>query len=83
MKNLLFILLVFMSSCASTLYDNIRMVNDYSEEMRILKNNFPEVYELYKNGDVVIDKIFYYTHKKTGKEMTHIQYHYRLNRYNR
>ena len=63
------------------IYDNIRMVDDYSEKMRILKYGFPEVYELYKNGEVVIDKIFHYTDQNTGKEMTHIDYHYRSKRY--
>ena len=84
MKNfLIFVMVILMTSCASMIYDNIRVVDDYSEQMSILKYGFPEVYEMHKNGVVIIDKIFYYTDKKTGKEKTHIEYHYRYNEYNR
>jgi hypothetical protein len=56
---------------------NVVEVKDYSEKMKILKYGFPEVYDLYKSGAVILDEVYTYTDRKTGKEKTHISYHYR------
>ena len=34
--------------------------------MRLVRENFPEIYNLYINGNVVIDKVYTYDNKKTG-----------------
>ena len=79
MKKLLvlFFIAITLNSCASLLYKNYRPVTDYREEMELVRTNFPEVYEMYKNGEVIIDEVFEYTDKKTGGERVHISYHYR------
>lgn len=67
--------LIVLSSCANLKY-NYRQVNDYGEKMELVKNNFPEVYRLYTNGDVVIDKVYTYDDYQ-GEPQVHISYHYR------
>ena len=44
--------------------------------MELLQSNFPEVYGLYKHGDVVLDDVFEYN-DKNGTPKVHISYHYR------
>lgn len=79
MKKLIviFIIIVTLSSCASLYYKDYRLITDYSERIVLVKDNFPEIYNLYRNGDVIIDEVFKYTDKSTGKERVHISYHYR------
>lgn len=50
-------------------------VRDYRERIELIKTNFPEIYELYRHGEVVIDDV--YTYLKDGNEKVHISYHYR------
>lgn len=77
-KIVLLLFTCLLMSCA--MYNditNVVEVKDYSEKMKILKYGFPEVYDLYKSGAVILDEVYTYTDRKTGKEKTHIGYHYR------
>ena len=51
------------------------MIRDYSERIELIKTNFPEIYELYRRGEVVINDV--YTYEKDGHEKVHINYYYR------
>ena len=71
MKKLIFLLLIVIgfSSCVShKIY-----ISDYSEKIRIVKNSFPEIYDLYRKGEVIIESV--YRDTKDGK--MHIEYYYR------
>ena len=46
---------------------------DYTEEMRVAKDLFPEIYELYRQGQVEIKQIVY----DTVTEQYDIQWRYR------
>jgi hypothetical protein len=59
---------------ASCIY-NHKYITDYSEQTRIAKEYFPEIYNLYRQGDVIIESI--YLDLDTGKY--HISYRYRNN----
>jgi hypothetical protein len=50
-------------------------VRDYSARIELIKTNFPEIYELYCRGAVIIDDV--YTYEKDGTERVGINYHYR------
>lgn len=50
-------------------------VRDYGKRIELVKTNFPEIYELFCHGSVVIDDV--YTYEKDGKERVNIKYHYR------
>ena len=52
-----------------------RSVRNYSELMELLKSNFPEIYTLYVQGQIVLDDMYEYT--KDGQPKVHISYHYR------
>jgi len=58
-----------MSSCTT----NRRYINDYSERIALVRMNFPEIYRLYCNGSLIIDKV--YIDDKTNK--VHVSYRYR------
>lgn len=76
MKKIVFVfVIVLVTSCASLNQTNKVVVKDYSEQMSLLKVNFPEIYEQYKNGQVDIDEIYTYTDKKTGHQRVNIKYH--------
>ncbi len=60
-------------SCAT----NRVYIKDYSEKIRIVKENFPEVYELYRNGNVMIEDV--YINKKDFNY--HVNYRYIPYRY--
>lgn len=47
-------------------------IRDYDEQMRIAKTYFPELYELYRNGTIIIAEVYLDT--KTNKY--HILYKY-------
>lgn len=64
---------LFMFFSCSTKYT---ILYDYSERMEAVKANFPEIYQLYIQGDVVIDYVYKYE-KKDGKSGVRISYHYR------
>ena len=70
---LLFITII-LNSCSIT---NLVYVRDYGERMRLVRVNFPEIYNLYINGNVVIDEVYTYDDKKTGTPRVHVSYRYR------
>ena len=74
MKKFIFILglLVVLVSCSTKTYT----ISNYSEQMEVLEEHFPEVYNLYQRGNVIIDRVYYYE-KKDGRSGTRVQYHYR------
>lgn len=53
---------------------NKEYITNYSEKMEVLRSNFPEIYNLYCNGKVVIDEMYYYK-TKDGEPKIHIEYH--------
>ena len=64
---LLFSVITIFSSCSVIKKTHIR---DYSERIELIKTNFPEIYELYRRGEVVIHDVYTY-------EKVHINYYYR------
>lgn len=67
-----------MQSCGileSLIYSNRTYIEDYREKMDLVERNFPEIYQLYREGEVVIDEV--YTYERDGSEKVHIDYHYR------
>ena len=58
---LLFSVITIFSSCSVIKKTHIR---DYSERIELIKTNFPEIYELYRRGEVVINDV--YTYEKDG-----------------
>lgn len=50
-------------------------IKDYSERTRLMRLNFPELYELYCKGQIIVDDVYTYT--KDGEEKVHISYRYR------
>ena len=80
MRKLFFVLALSISalafqSCASVKTNKV-YINDYNEQMNIVKVNFPQIYDLYIQGKVIIDGVYTYTIKKTGEERVHISYRY-------
>lgn len=53
---------------------NSVLITDYSEQMSTVKIHFPEIYELYINGKVVIDYVYEY--EKDGRPKVGIQWHH-------
>lgn len=51
-------------------------ITDYGEQMEVLKENFPELYELYCNGKIVINAIYEYV-ADNGNLKYHISYYHR------
>ena len=78
LKKILVILIsvLMLCSCASIFYMDYKPVNDYSSQMELLQENFPEVYNLYRNGDIILNEMFMYT-GENGEPRVHISYHYR------
>ena len=50
-------------------------VRDYAQQIQLVKDNFPEIYDMYRQGIVVIVNV--YTYEKDGKAKVGITYHYR------
>ena len=73
MKRLILLLLFFavLTSCSETR----TYIRDYGKQIELVKTNFPEIYDLYRRGSVIIDDV--YTYEKDGKERVGIHYHYR------
>ena len=65
----------FMSSLFGYHFDHYdkEYITEYSEKMEVLRSDFPEIYNLYCNGKVVIYEMYYYK-TKDGERMTHIEY---------
>lgn len=59
MKKIVFVvmMMVLITSCASLNEKDRIVIRDYNEQMSLLKENFPEIYEQYKNGLIVIEKV--------------------------
>ena len=82
-KIVLFILSVLMiTSCATTQNPTYSVrdtkpkkvyVKDYSEQMHLLKINFPEIYKLLCDGKVILEKMYKY-YDKNGTEKVHVSY---------
>ena len=73
MKKLVFLfvsVLVFMSCATNRVY-----VRNHSERMRLVMTEFPEIYRLYCNGDVVIDQVVIINHN--GERNVRVLYRYR------
>ena len=76
-KIVLFLMIsIIFSSCAEMYEMNKIVIKDYNYQMRLLRINFPEMYEQYKNGIIIIDEIYTYTDKKTGEEKVRVKYHH-------
>lgn len=73
MKKIILALFVALFSSCTT---SIKAIKDYSERMMVLERDFPEIYHLFKNGDVIIDNVYYVT-KKDGSVTSNVSYHYR------
>ena len=73
MKRLILLLLFFavLTSCSVTR----TYIRDYGKQIELVKTNFPEIYDLYRRGEVVINDV--YTYEKDGHEKVHINYYYR------
>lgn len=52
-----------------------RKIRDYNEQMRVLRENFPEIYDLYKQGKVVLSSVKVYVKRKTIRY--NIEYYHR------
>ncbi len=50
-------------------------IRDYDKQIELIKTNFPEIYDLYRRGSVIINDV--YTYEKDDKERVHISYYYR------
>lgn len=75
MKKLILLLSVVTVLTACSVVVKRTYVRDYREQIELIKTNFPEIYDLYRQGAVIIDDV--YTYEKDGKGRVHIQYHYR------
>ncbi len=74
MKRVLFIL--FISFCFAACGSTKRTyITDYSHQIELTKYYFPEIYDLYCKGIVVIDAV--YSEEKDGDFDIKIKYHYR------
>ena len=55
--------IIMLTSCSVVKRTYVR---DYGERIELIKTNFPEIYDLYRRGSVIIDDV--YTYEKDGKE---------------
>lgn len=49
------------------------MINDYKEQIELVKVNFPEIYNMYCNGLINITEVYTYP-TKNGGERVHVSY---------
>jgi len=63
------------SSCSNEIHKTY--ITDYNDKMEILKTEFPEIYNLYKNGNIILGKMYTYEDTVSNKTKTHIKYRYR------
>jgi hypothetical protein len=78
----LFILLVALlslSSCSTSFWTgrpkDAVLITDFNQRMTALKDNFPELYNLFKQGKIVIDEMYMYNFK-TGNPRVSVDYHH-------
>lgn len=60
-----------LSSCVL----NRTYIRDYGEQIRLVRENFPEIYDMYCDGLIIIDDV--YTYDKDGTERVGVSYRYR------
>lgn len=74
MKRLILLLsaIIMLNSCSVVKKTYVR---EYGEQIELVKTHFPEIYDLYRFGTVIIDNV--YTYEKDGIEKVGINYHYR------
>lgn len=68
---LLFVYILLTTSCLT----NKKSFSNYGERMFYAKLYFPELYELYTRGEIIITDVYKYEHK--GEEKIGISYRYR------
>jgi hypothetical protein len=68
---LLLSIILLLSSCAV----NKVHIKDYGEKMSIVRKHFPEIYDLHRQGTVIINELYEY--EKDGESRYHISYRYR------
>ena len=51
-------------------------ITEYSERMKVLRSDFPEIYNLYCDGKISIQEMYHYK-TKDGKPMIHVGYYMR------
>lgn len=66
----------FMLSSCGIFIKGYQYIGDYNDQMAILQLYFPEVYDLYCYGEVIIDEVYSYV-DDYGTTQYHISYHYR------
>ena len=68
----------FMSALTGYHFDHYDKVylRDYSAKMESLRINFPEIYDLYKKGLIIINEMYEYK-DKDGTPRVHVNYRYR------
>jgi len=70
-----------LSGCSDILYPQeanlpgYRKIVKYDEQMELLKTNFPEIYDLYRQGTVMLVDMYVYN-DENRKEQVHITYRY-------
>lgn len=67
----LLLICLLVSSCLT----NKQSITNYSDQMQAVKVNFPELYELYLRGAIIIYDV--YTYEEDGKPRVGISYKYR------
>ncbi|MBP5505431.1 MAG: hypothetical protein J6X89_04960 [Bacteroidales bacterium] len=53
-----------------------KYVKDYSQQMELLKTNFPEIYNLYTQGKIVLNEMYEYINEDDG--IVHVNIGYKL-----
>ena len=66
---------LFLQSCAPARINKV-YITDYNDQMEYTKSHFPQIYDLYIQGKVVINGVYTYTERKTGEEKVNISYYY-------
>ena len=64
---------IFLVAACASLPKNHVLVKDYTEQMKIARNVFPEIYDMYRQGRVVIQ----WVSKDTTQNYYYIKWRYR------
>ena len=80
MKKIFILILIMISalSCAPARINKV-YIRDYNEQMDIVRSHFPQIYNLYIQGKIVINYVYTYTDRKTGDDKVNVSYHYLQN----
>lgn len=68
--------LIVAQSCAPTKLNKV-YIKDHNEKMECVKLHFPQIYNLYISGDVIIYDVYEYIDAKTGSSKVNVSYRYR------